>query len=68
MTKYALLLSNLIVISFVLVLPFSLLGDIFGFVRLPFQFYMYMVLIVAVYVFTADFVKRWFYKKLASGY
>ncbi|MCS4163611.1 magnesium-translocating P-type ATPase [Sphingobacterium sp. BIGb0116] len=64
----ALLFSNLIVISFVLLLPLSLLGDIFGFVRLPFQFYVYMVLIVAVYVFTADFVKRWFYKKMASGY
>lgn len=64
----ALLLSNLLVILFVLVLPVTPLSGMFGFVALPIRFYLYMALIVAAYVFTADYVKRWFYKRLAPGY
>lgn len=64
----ALLFSNLFVILAVLILPLTALGSVFGFVVLPFKFYVYMGAIVIVYVITADYMKRWFYRKLASGY
>lgn len=63
-----LLLSNLFVVLFVSILPFLAIGNIFGFVPLPLRFYAYMAVIVVAYVFTADYIKRWFYRKLASGY
>ena len=60
-------IANLIVIVLVLALPYTPIGELFGFVQLPLQFYGYMALIVAVYIITADYVKRWFYRKLAAG-
>ena len=60
--------ANLIVIVVVLVLPFTPIGKLFGFVELPVQFYFYMALIVTAYIITADYIKKWFYKKLAPDY
>ncbi|MCL7987864.1 magnesium-translocating P-type ATPase [Sphingobacterium sp. lm-10] len=65
---WALLFANLLIIITVLILPLTPLGSVFGFVALPIQFYIYMLLIVAVYVLIADYVKRWFYRKVAPGY
>ncbi|ADY51171.1 magnesium-translocating P-type ATPase [Pseudopedobacter saltans DSM 12145] len=63
-----LLISNVLVILFVLILPLTALGNLFGFVNLPLKFYVYMFVIILAYVLTADYMKRWFYRKLATGY
>lgn len=60
-------MANLFVILFVLILPFiGGLAHLFGFVRLPIIFYFYMALIVAVYVISADLIKKWFYRRIAD--
>ncbi|SUJ19236.1 Magnesium-transporting ATPase, P-type 1 [Sphingobacterium spiritivorum] len=64
----ALLIANLLVILFVLIMPITPLGSLFGFVQLPLTFYFYMAFIVVVYVLTADYIKGWFYRKMAPGY
>lgn len=60
-------IANLFVVILVLAIPYTPLGALFGFVQLPLQFYGYMTLIVIAYIITADYVKIWFYKKLAEG-
>ncbi|HEY4965101.1 MAG TPA: HAD-IC family P-type ATPase, partial [Puia sp.] len=60
--KYLSLATGLIVIT-VLVLPFTALGDLFNFTRLPIVFYGWIGLIVAAYIFSAEWLKRWFYRK-----
>lgn len=60
-------IANLLVVILVLAIPYTPLGNLFGFVQLPLQFYGYMTVIVIAYIITADYVKIWFYKKLADG-
>ncbi|MHA4811682.1 magnesium-translocating P-type ATPase [Flavitalea flava] len=55
------------IILFILVLPFTPLAPIFGFVRLPLQFYGWMLLIIGAYILSAEFAKQWFYKKLKNN-
>jgi P-type Mg2+ transporter len=57
--------TTIAVIIFVLALPYTVLGKLFGFVHLPFSFYGWMLLIVTAYIVSAEFCKRWFYKKFA---
>ena len=54
------------VILFVLALPLLPIADLFGFVRLPLSFYGWMLIIVAVYVFSAEKLKQWFYRKIEN--
>ena len=63
--KY-LVIATVLIIAAVLALPFTPLATLFGFVKLPLQFYGWMLLIVACYLLSAEIAKRWFYKKLRN--
>ncbi len=60
-----LLASSLGVISFALILPFTPLGSLFGFVPPPPAFFAALAVILGAYLLLADAVKRWFYKRNA---
>ena len=62
--KY-LLTATLLVISVTLVLPFISVGrKLFGFTALPISFLILMGVIVALYIISAEVVKKAFYKKV----
>jgi Mg2+-importing ATPase len=58
----ALTLSTLMVLAATLVLPYTPLGRLFGFVPLPLPFLGLLALILLAYVISAETVKRWFYR------
>ncbi len=64
--KYLSMATLLIVIT-VLGLPFSPLAGLFGFSRLPWNFYGWMILIVGAYIGSAEILKHWFYRKLKNN-
>jgi Mg2+-importing ATPase len=64
--KYLLITSLLVVVA-VIILPFTPLGSLFGFVPLPFSFLLIMLGIVALYVISAELAKRGFYKTVRSS-
>lgn len=57
-------IATIIILIFVLALPFTPLATWFGFARLPLAYYGWMLLIVLFYLGSAELAKRWFYKKL----
>jgi Mg2+-importing ATPase len=59
-------IATCLIVLFALVLPFIPISRLFGFVRLPLSFYGWMMLIVSFYLFTAEFAKRWFYRRLQN--
>jgi Mg2+-importing ATPase len=60
-----LLTATLLVISVTLVLPFISVGrKLFGFTALPISFLVLMGVIVALYIISAELVKKVFYKKV----
>jgi len=61
--KY-LVIATIIIVAATLVLPFTPLGHIFGFALLPISFLLMMGLIVMLYIFMAEVVKRIFYRKV----
>jgi Mg2+-importing ATPase len=61
--KY-LLIATLSIVAITLILPFTLLGNVFGFRPLRFSTYLFLLLIVIVYVITAEIAKRIFYRKV----
>jgi Mg2+-importing ATPase len=61
--KY-LLIATLSVAIITLILPFTPLGNIFGFSPLSFSTYLLIMLIVVMYIITAEIVKTIFYKKV----
>jgi Mg2+-importing ATPase len=52
------------VVAAALILPFTPLGRIFGFVALPASFILILGLIMILYIFTAEVVKKIFYQRL----
>jgi Mg2+-importing ATPase len=64
--KYLAMATGLIV-GVVLVLPYTPLAGLLGFVRMPLTFYGWMLLIVVLYIASAEAAKRWFYKRLRNG-
>jgi Mg2+-importing ATPase len=58
--------TTLAVIVFVLALPYTPLGNLFGFTRLPFLFLGWIVIIVCGYAKSAEMCKRWFYSKFGG--
>ena len=56
-------LATLLIAGTVLVIPFTPVGDLFNFTRLPFVFYGWIGLIIALYIISAEWLKRWFYRK-----
>ncbi len=63
--KYLSIATSLIIL-FVLILPFTPLAALFGFVSLPLAFYGWMLLIVTAYIISAELAKRWFYRRLQN--
>jgi Mg2+-importing ATPase len=61
--KY-LTIATLAVLLLVLVLPVTPMATWFGFIRLPIIFYGWVLLIIVAYLFTAEAVKRLFYKRM----
>jgi Mg2+-importing ATPase len=61
--KY-LLTATLFVVVAVVLLPFSPLLSMFGFVQLPLEFYGWMLLIVVLYILSAEITKHFFYKRV----
>jgi Mg2+-importing ATPase len=55
------------ILLFVLALPLTPLFGWFGFGRLSLIFYGWMAIIVLVYILSAEFAKRWFYKKISAA-
>ncbi len=59
-------IATMLVVLAVLLLPNSPLGPMFGFTRLPAVFYGLMLLFVVLYIISAEFTKRFFYRKTAA--
>ncbi len=60
-SKY-LLVTTLLTVTVALILPFTLLGKIFGFNTLPVPFLLSIGIIMVLYIVTAEIAKRTFYK------
>ncbi|MBI3385724.1 cation transporting ATPase C-terminal domain-containing protein [Candidatus Gottesmanbacteria bacterium] len=50
-----------------LVLPFTPLGAVFSFVRLPVTFYLIVIAIVFAYTLLVELLKLWFYRLERAG-
>ena len=61
--KY-LLITTLSIVFITLILPFTPIGTIFGFVPLSFTTYLLLLLIVVIYIAAAEITKTYFYKKV----
>jgi len=61
-------LATCLIVLLVIALPFTPLAGILGFVPMPLSFYGWMVLIVSIYIASAEMAKQWFYKKLQKDY
>jgi Mg2+-importing ATPase len=61
--KY-LLMTTLLIVAATLVLPFTLLGSLFGFSPPPISFLIVIGIIVVLYIATAEIVKRYFYGRV----
>jgi Mg2+-importing ATPase len=61
--KY-LLMATLLIVVVTLIVPFTPLGEMFGFSRLPISFLLLLGAILLLYVFTAEMAKTVFYKKV----
>jgi Mg2+-importing ATPase len=61
--KY-LLVATIAIVAVVLVLPFTHLGELFGFTPLPIVFFLLLFGIVVLYIVSAEIVKKLFYKKV----
>ena len=62
-SKY-LLIATLLTVAATVVLPFTPLGEIFGFRPLPLSFLLLIAIIVVLYIVSAELVKAVFYKKV----
>jgi len=61
--KYLLIATSSIVLV-TLILPYTPLAGIFGFSPLPVPFLLFIGLIILLYIFTAEVVKKVFYKRV----
>jgi len=60
-----LFISSLSIVAIALVLPFTQLGAIFGFVAPPPLFFVALAILLGAYLLLAEVVKNWFYKRHA---
>jgi Mg2+-importing ATPase len=63
--KY-LFMTTMLILVFVVFIPLTPMADWFDFVKLPFALYGWIFIIVAIYVFSAELMKSWFYKKVLT--
>lgn len=61
--KY-LLIATLTIVVLTLILPFTPVGRLFGFIPLSFITYLFLLAIVLVYIFVAEIAKTIFYKRV----
>jgi Mg2+-importing ATPase len=61
--KY-LLLATLVTVVVTVALPYTPFGELFGFSRLPISFLLFIAIIVVLYIFSAEVVKKIFYKRV----
>ncbi len=61
-------LATIFIVLTVLALPFIPAARVFGFTRLPLNYYGWMFLIIAAYIASAEILKQWFYRKLEKNY
>ena len=61
-----LLTSTLLIVVIACILPFTILGSIFGFVHPPVTFFIILSGLVAGYLVIVELVKIWFYKRYSS--
>ena len=57
-------MATLLTVIVTVVVPFTPLGEIFGFSRLPISFLLLIVIIVMLYIIAAEMVKTVFYRKV----
>jgi Mg2+-importing ATPase len=57
-------MATLIVVIVTTILPFTPLGEVFGFSRLPISFLVLIAIIIMGYIVTAEMAKMIFYKKV----
>ena len=58
-----LLSSSIAIIALALILPYTPLGEVFRFAKLPATFFIALLAILAAYMALAEIVKNWFYKR-----
>jgi Mg2+-importing ATPase len=61
-----LLMATLLIVGAAIIIPFTPLGELFGFQPLPISFLAFMGVIVALYIIAAEITKRVFYKRVTS--
>jgi Mg2+-importing ATPase len=61
-----LMASTFLVVVIACILPFTVLGSIFGFVHPPLSFFAVLVGLVISYLVLVEIVKRWFYRRYSS--
>jgi Mg2+-importing ATPase len=55
-----------IILALALILPFTILGNFFGFVSLPLNFLLILVCFIIVYLALVEIVKKWFYRRFGT--
>jgi P-type Mg2+ transporter len=58
--------STVLVVAIACVLPFTVIGSLFGFVQPPLSFFAVLAGLVIGYIVIVELVKRWFYRHYAS--
>ncbi len=61
------LTSSLSAVAIALVIPFTPLGPLFHFVRLPLVFFLILIGMVVFYLFLVETAKKWFYKRYGNS-
>ena len=59
----ALLTATFVVVLATIILPYTLLGKLFGFVPIPLPYLLTLFIIILFYIFAAEGAKRFFYKR-----
>ena len=57
--------TSLTVVVLAAILPFTSLGDYFGFTPLPLAFFLVLAAMVLAYLVAVEAMKRWFYRRFA---
>jgi Mg2+-importing ATPase len=61
-----LIISTIVIVLAACILPFTVIGSLFGFVPPPLSFYGVIAGLVVGYIVMVELVKRWFYRKYSS--
>jgi Mg2+-importing ATPase len=64
--SHLLLGSTILIVAIACILPFTVIGSIFGFVHPPLSFFVMLIGLLIGYLMFVEIVKKWFYKKYSS--